>query len=69
MEPFNSRRYFHCRRHVVTLFGCDMPQFGEGGLFSFIILLLFLLPSQRNVLEEILQLLTFIKGLFRLFSR
>lgn len=53
----------------MTLFGCDMPQFGEGGLFSFIILLLFLLPSQRNVLEEILQLLTFIKGLFRLFSR
>lgn len=32
----------------MTLFGYDMPWFRKGGLFSFIILLLFLLLSQAK---------------------
>lgn len=31
MGPFNSWQYFQCRRHVVTLFGYNMPGFRKGG--------------------------------------
>lgn len=67
MDPFNSWLYFHCQRHLVTLFGYDTPQFRQCGIFihnTEAIPVPAIEPKKPNMLEDILQLLRFIKAYF-----